>query len=235
ILATPWLLFPYERAHVMQGMESYLLNMALDQDFARAMLVKIAGYCKELKGRFLQELDENVDMIKIGDDLGTQKSLMILPKMYREILKPVHADFIQFIRERTKAKIFFHSCGDVEPLIKDFIEIGVDILNPVQTSSGKMSDFPSLKKRYGDELVFCRGIDSHRVLPFGTVKEVREEVRRVMQILGQGGGSMISSVHTVMNDVPAENVIAMAQAVEEFGCYPLSCIPRLALVCQFLC
>ena len=206
----------------MQGMESYLLNMALDQDFARAMLVKIAGYCKELMGRFLQELDENVDMIKIGDDLGTQKSLMISPKMYREILKPVHADFIQFIRERTKAKIFFHSCGDVEPLIKDFIEIGVDILNPVQTSSGKMSDLPSLKKRYGDKLVFCGDIDSHRVLPFGTVKEVREEVRRVMQILGPGGGCMISSVHTVMNDVPAENVIAMAQAVEEFGCYPLS-------------
>ena len=222
ILATPWLLFPFERAHAMQGMESYLLNMALDQDFARAMLVKIAGYCKELMGRFLQELDDNVDMIKIGDDLGTQKSLMISPKMYREILKPVHADFIQFIRERTKAKIFFHSCGDVEPLIKDFIEIGVDILNPVQTSSGKMSDLPSLKKRYGDKLVFCGGIDSHRVLPFGTVKEVREEVRRVMQILGPGGGCMISSVHTVMNDVPAENVIAMAQAVEEFGCYPLS-------------
>ena len=72
---------------------------------------------------------------------------MISPKMYREILKPVHADFIQFIRERTKAKIFFHSCGDVEPLIEDFIEIGVDILNPVQTSSGKMSDLPALKKK----------------------------------------------------------------------------------------
>ena len=109
----------------------------------------------------------------------------------------------------------------MEPLIKDFIEIGVDILNPVQTSSGKMSDLPSLKKRYGDKLVFCGGIDSQGS-SFGTVKEVREEVRRVMQILGPGGGCMISSVHTVMNDVPAENVIAMAQAVEEFGCYPLS-------------
>ena len=221
ILATPWLLFPFERAHAMQGMETYLLNMAMDPEFARAMLVKIAGYCKELMGRFLEELGENVDMIKIGDDLGTQKSLMISPKMYREILKPVHADFIQFIRERTKAKIFFHSCGDVEPLIEDFIEIGVDILNPVQTSSGKMSDLPALKKSYGDKIVFCGGIDSHRILPFGTVKEVREEVRRVIEILGPGGGCMISSVHTVMNDVPPENVIAMAEAVEEFGHYPI--------------
>jgi uroporphyrinogen decarboxylase len=84
-----------------------------------------------------------------------------------------------------------------------------------------MSDLPALKKSYGDKIVFCGGIDSHRILPFGTVKEVREEVRRVIEILGPGGGCMISSVHTVMNDVPPENVIAMAEAVEEFGHYPI--------------
>ena len=221
ILATPWLLFPFERAYAMQGMENFLLNMAMDQDFARALMERIADYCKQLMGRFLEELGDNVDIIKIGDDLGTQESLMISPKMYREILKPVHADFISFIKARTKAKIFFHSDGDVAPLIEDFIEIGVDILNTIQTSAGSMSDLPSLKKRFGSDIVFCGGIDTHRILPFGSVEEVRQEVRRVIQILGPGGGCMIGAVHTIMNDVPPENVIAMVDAVEEFGRYPL--------------
>jgi uroporphyrinogen decarboxylase len=221
ILATPWLLFPFERAYAMQGMDTFLLNMAQDPDFARALLEKIAVYCKQLMGRFLEELGENVDIIKIGDDLGTQESLMISPKMYREILKPVHADFISFIKARTKARIFFHSDGDVAPLIEDFIEMGVDILNPIQTSAGSMSDLPSLKKRFGSNIVFCGGIDTHRVLPFGSPEEVRQEVRRVIQILGPGGGCMIGAVHTVMNDVPPENVLAMVDAVEEFGHYPL--------------
>ncbi len=217
ILATPWLLFPFERAYAMQGMEAFLLNMARDPDFARALMEKIAVHCKELMGRFLKELGDNVDIIKIGDDLGTQNSLIISPTMYRDILKPIHADFISFIKARTKAKVLFHSCGDVAPLIEDFVEIGVDILNPIQTSGRSMSDLPSLKKRFGRNIVFCGGIDAHRILPFGTVEEVREEVRRVMQILGPGGGCIISAVHTVMDDVPPENVLAMVDAVEEFG------------------
>jgi len=220
ILATPWLLFPFERAYAMQGMETFLLNMARDPDFARALLEKIAGYCKQLMGPFLEELGDNVDIIKIGDDLGTQESLMISPKMYREILKPVHADFINFIKARTKAKILFHSDGDVMTLIDDFIEMGVDILNPLQTSAGSMSDLPLLKKRFGKNIVFCGGIDTHRVLPFGTPEDVRQEVRRVIDILGPGGGCMIGAVHTIMNDVPPENVLAMVDAVEEFGYYP---------------
>jgi len=221
IMATPWLLFPFERAHAMQGMEAFLLNMAMYPDFARALLEKIAGYCKVLMGRFLNELGDNVDIIKIGDDLGTQESLMISPQMYRDLLMPIHADFIDFIKARTSAKIFFHSCGDVFPLIEDFIDIGVDILNPIQTSSGKMSDLAALKKRFGRNIAFCGGIDSHRILPYGSVEEVRQEVHRVIDLLGTGGGTMIGAVHTVMDDVPPENVLAMVDAVEEFGHYPL--------------
>ncbi len=221
VLATPWLLFPFERAHAMQGMETFLMNMVTDRDFAVALLEKIADYCKYLMGPFLEQLGDNVDIIKIGDDLGTQESLMISPRMYRQILKPVHADFIAFIKQRTNAKVMFHSDGDVAPLIDDFIEMGVDILNPIQTSAGTMSDLPTLKKRYGNNIVFCGGVDSHRILPYGSVAEVREEVRRVIEALGPGGGCMIGAVHTVMNDVPPENVLAMVDAVEEFGQYPL--------------
>ena len=221
ILATPWLLFPLERAFAMQGMDTFLMNMALYPEFAEALLKKIAEVCKTLIGPFLAELGEHVDIIKIGDDLGTQESLLMSPKMYRQILKPIHADYIQFIKERTHAKVFFHTDGDVFPLIDDFIEIGIDILNPIQTSAGKMSDLRALKQRFGKNMVFCGAIDTHRILPHGTPEEVRQEVRRAIRELGPGGGYMVSSVHTIMNDVPPENVLAMVDAVEEFGYYPL--------------
>ncbi len=219
IMATPWLLFPFERSFAMQGMDKILFNLAMRPDFAEALLKKIAEQCKILMGHFLNELGDNVDIIKIGDDLGTQESLMISPKMYRKILKPIHADFISFIKDRTEAKVLFHTDGDVVPLIPDFIEIGVDILNPIQSSAGKMSDLVELKKQFGGKLVFCGAIDTHHYLPKGTPEDVRQEVKRVIEILAPGGGFMVSSVHTIMDDVPAENILAMVDAVEEFGKY----------------
>ena len=221
IMGTPWLLFPFERAFAMQGMDTFLLNMAMYPDFAKALLRKITDLCKTLMGHFLEAAGENLDIIKIGDDLGTQEKLMISPRMYRQILKPFHAEFIEFIKARTKAKVFFHTDGDVFDLIEDFVEMGVDILNPIQTSAGKMSDLQGLKERYGKNIVFCGAIDTQRILPSGTPQEVRQEVKRVINILGEGGGYMVASVHTVMNEVPPQNILAMVDAVEEFGYYPL--------------
>jgi len=219
IMATPWLMFPFERAFEMQGMDKFLMNMALYPDFAEALLKRNLAYCKQLMGRFLEAIGENIDIIKIGDDLGSQDRLMISPRMYRKMLKPLHAELIEFIKTRTKAKVFFHTDGDVFDLVEDFIEIGVDVLNPIQTSAGKMSDLSGLKNQYGDRLVFCGGIDTQHILPSGTPNEVRDEVKRVIEILGEGGGYMVASVHTIMNEVPPENILAMVDAVMEFGHY----------------
>jgi uroporphyrinogen decarboxylase len=219
ILATPWLAFPLERAFAMQRMDRFMLNLGRHPDFSAALLTKIAELCKTLMGHFLQEIGENIDMIKIGDDLGMQNSLLMSPKMYRQIVKPIHADYISFIKSRTKAKVFFHTDGDVFDLIPDFLEMGVDILNPIQTSAGKMSNLGELKKKFGKNLIFCGAIDTHHVLPFGTPDEVRAEVKRIIQLLGQGGGYMLASVHTILPDVPAENVLAMVDAALEFGTY----------------
>ena len=221
ILATPWLLFPFERTFAMQGMDRFLGNMMRFPEFDQALLTRIAELCKTLMGQFLEQLGPNVDIIKIGDDLGMQQSLLISPDMYRQLLKPIHADFISFIKARTDAKVFFHSDGDIFDVMDDLVEIGVDILNPVQTSAGRMANLEGLKTRYGKEIVFCGAIDTHRILPHGTPEEVRQEVRRVVRLLGPGGGFMVGAVHTIMNDVPAENILAMVDAVEEFGVYPL--------------
>jgi uroporphyrinogen decarboxylase len=222
ILATPWLLFPFERAFAMQGLETFLMNLALEPEFAEALLWKIAERCKALIGHFLDALGDDVDMIKIGDDLGTEQSLLMSPAMYRRILKPIHADYIAFIKSRTKAKVFFHTDGDVFDLLDDLVEIGVDILNPVQSGSGKLGNLAEVKRRYGSRLAFCGAIDTQHVLPMGTPAEVRAEVRRAIATLGPGGGYLLSAVHTVMNEVPAENVLAMVDAALEFGRYPLA-------------
>ncbi len=221
IMATPWLMFPLERAFGLQGMDKFLMNLAMVPEFAEAMLKKNLELCKQHMGHFLEAIGENIDLIKIGDDLGSQDRLMISPRMYRQMLKPLHAELIEFIKQRTNAKVFFHTDGDVFDLIEDFIEIGVDVLNPIQTSAGKMSDLAGLKQRYGSRLVFCGAIDTQHVLPYGSPEDVRQEVRRVINILGDGGGYMVASVHTIMNEVPPENILAMVDAVEEFGYYPL--------------
>ena len=217
VIGTPWLLFPLERAFAMQGMDTFLMHMALSTDFARALLTKIADLCKRLMGHFLRECGDLVDIIKIGDDLGSQDRLLMSPAMYRQVLKPIHADYIAFIRGRTKARVFFHTDGDVFDLVDDFVEIGVDILNPVQTSAGRMSNLPELKRRYGSRLAFCGAIDTHRILPSGTPDEVRREVHRVLDIMAPGGGYLLASVHTIMDDVPPENIVAMVDAVVDYG------------------
>ena len=220
-MGTPWLAFPLERAFAMQGTDTFLANLAGEPEFAEALLWKTQSLCKTLMEGFLRECGDLLDMVKVGDDLGSQVGLLMSPAMYRRILKPIHADYIAFIRERTSARIVFHTDGDVYDLLDDFVEIGVDVLNPVQASAGGMSDFPGLKRRFGDNLVFCGGMDTHHVLPNGTPDEVRAEVRRVIEALGPGGGYMLGAVHTVMGDVPPENVLAMVDAVLDHGTYPL--------------
>jgi len=205
----------------MQRMDRFLLNTAVEPEFAAALLRKIGGLCDRLMGHVLDAVGDDIDIIKIGDDLGMQQSLLMSPATYRSMLKPIHAASIAAIRRRTSAKVFFHTDGDVFPLLDDLVEIGVDILNPIQTSAGQMADLAILKRRYGDVLTFCGGIDTQRILPHGTPDEVRAEVRRVIGELAPGGGYLLASVHTIMDDVPAANILAMVDAAETYGTYPL--------------
>ncbi len=215
VIGCPWLLFPFERAQAMRGLDTLLMDIAAEPEFASALFWKIEGLCKTLMGHFLDEAGDTIDIIKIGDDLGMQENLLISPASYRNLLKPVHADFIQFIRSRTKAKVLFHTDGDVFDLVPDLVEIGVDILNPIQSGAGRMSDLALLKREFGKSLVFCGAIDTQRILPYGSPEEVRAEVGRVIDILAPGGGYMLAAVHTVMDEVPPENLLAMVDAARE--------------------
>jgi uroporphyrinogen decarboxylase len=141
--------------------------------------------------------------------------------MYRKYVKPCHRRIFQEIRKYTAAKLCVHICGSAWAFLDDFVELGVNVLNPVQTSARNMEP-QRLKDRYGSILSFHGGIDTQRFLPKATPQEVKEEVRRMIRILGKGGGYLFTSCHNIQPDVSPQNIVALFSAAVEHGKYPLS-------------
>jgi uroporphyrinogen decarboxylase len=169
----------------------------------------------------LKEVGPYIDLIVMGDDMGTNSGPVMSPRTYREVLKPYHTEMISAVKQNTQAKIFFHTDGNVYPLIPDLIDVGIDILNPVQVSANDMGDTARLKREFGKNISFCGGIDTQDVLPHGTPDSVRAEVCRRLKDLGPGGGYIAASVHCIQPDVPLENVLAMFDEIAVSGKYPL--------------
>ena len=206
----------FEMSQRVRGMKNCLMDMAVNEVGACALFEKLL----ELKLAFwemaLPSLADVVDVIAEGDDYGTQASLLISPKMFRRQLKPRLKILFERIKQLApQARIFFHSCGSVRPLLPDFIELGVDILNPVQVGAAGMEPL-ALKQDFGRELVFWGGgVDTQNVLPHGTPQQVREDVRRNVDALAPGGGYIFNTVHNIQADVPPENILAMWEEIHK--------------------
>jgi uroporphyrinogen decarboxylase len=209
----------WELGYMLRGLEQMLMDVVLNPEFVSALLAKLLEINLAATGRFLDKVGPYIQVIRTADDLATQKGPLMSPQTYRTLLKPVYKQYFDLIKSKTEAKIFYHSCGNVTQLIDDLVEIGVDILNPVQVSA--MGDTSELKARFGDKVVFWGGIDTQHVLPHGSVEEVEAEVRRCIRDLAPGGGYVVAAVHNIQPDVPPENIIAMAVATRKYGTYPL--------------
>ncbi len=156
-----------------------------------------------------------------GTDFGAQNGPFISPRVYRDLFLPFHRQVNDWVHQHTSWKTFIHSCGSVWALIEDFIAAGFDVLNPVQTSAADMDPL-ELKKKFGDRITFWGGgVDTQRTLPFGTVEDVRREVRERLRAFGPRGGFVFNAVHNLQALVPAENVLAMYETAREHGRYPL--------------
>jgi uroporphyrinogen decarboxylase len=210
----------WERACYLCGFTRMLESLLLDPQFVHAVLRRITDLCKAALGHYLELVGPYIQIIKMGDDLGTQNGPQMSPKTYREVIKPYHQELFVFIKERTDARIFLHSCGSVYRLLPDLIDAGVEVLNPVQVSARDM-DTQRLKAEFGDRLTFMGAIDTQHVLPFGTEGDVKVEVERRIAHLGPGGGYVLAPVHNVQADVPPENLIAMYRHARQVGRYPL--------------
>ncbi len=217
----------FEMGQRIRGMENFLCDLLADPDVACKLMDKIL----ELKIQFwdmaLTELGDVVDIVVESDDYGTQASQLVSPDTFRELIKPRVAELISSIKDKftetkkdgEKGYFFFHSCGNVRSILPDFIEIGVDILNPVHISATGMNPV-ELKRDFGKDVTFWGGgIETQNILPNGTPEEIKEDVKRNLDALMPGGGYVFNTVHNIQAEIPPENVMAMYEALREFGKY----------------
>jgi uroporphyrinogen decarboxylase len=209
----------YETCWYLRGLERWFVDLMTDPGFCEAVLDQTLKYWLDWFRLFLDEAGDIVDVIMIGDDLAGQQGPLFNPAIYRRLVKPRQRRLVEYIRSRTRAKIWYHTCGSCAAFIPDLLENGIHILNPVQTSASRMEPV-ELKTRFGRDLVFWGGgCDSQRVLPRGTPSEVAREVRRNLEAFKPGGGYVFSGIHNIQGEVPPENIEVLFDAAFEYGFY----------------
>jgi len=209
----------YEICWYMRGLEDWFCDMMTQPEFCEALIDQTKKFWLDWFRMFLDEVGDVVDVIMIGDDLAGQSGPLFNPDFYRRVVKPRQQEVAQYIRSRTQAKLWYHTCGGCVEYIPDLLENGVQILNPVQISAEGMEP-ATLKERFGKDLVFWGGaIDSQHVLPSATPEKIRDDVRRHLEIWKPGGGYVFNNVHNIQAGVPAENIVALYDGAYEFGFY----------------
>lgn len=203
----------FETSWYLTGMEKFLMDLMTEPEYQSYLMDKIMHYLIAAGKRLI---DLGVDILWCGDDFGTQEGMIMDPETWRKIFKPrIKYMFEEFRKVKPGIKIAWHSCGSILPIIPDFIELGLDILNPIQPLAKGM-DPVFLKKTYGKDLVFFGGIDVQQLLPFGNPQLIRDEVRRRVDILGKDGGYIIAPAHNIQPDTPVENIIAFFDAILKY-------------------
>jgi len=211
-----------QHSALLLGFQRFYEAIAGDIKFILTLMDRLLEYEYGYWDAVMREVKNYIQIVHISDDLGGQHGPNINPEAYRKFIKPYHKKLINYIKKLADIKILFHSCGSVYEFIPDFIEIGVDILNPVQVSAANMNS-EKLKKEFGNDITFWGGgVDTQHVLPLGTPEEVREEVRRRILDFAAGGGFVFAAVHNIQANVPAVNLKAMFDTLNEFGKYTIS-------------
>jgi len=222
---TDYLLVGFFGGHIFQssqslrGWETFLMDLLTNRKFAEALMDQLAEANMRRFERYAATVGPYVDVVQFEDDLGMQDRPLLRPDLYRGVVKPYHAKLFRFVKSKCDAYLLLHTDGAVAPFIPDFIEMGVDVLNPVQVSAAGM-DTKALKREFGRDITFWGGgCDSQAVLPFGTPEEVADEVKRRVDDLAPGGGFVFGPIHNVQTGVPPENVVAMFETAREHGVY----------------
>jgi uroporphyrinogen decarboxylase len=199
----------------LRGFEDWFMDFARDRRLLGALFDAVLDVSMAINRELLEEVGAEVDVVMGSDDLGLQGGLMISPQAYRELIKPRHQRYFQLMHELSPAKVFFHTCGSVADILGDLVEIGVEVLHPVQVSAAGMAP-ARLKEHWGEKLAFWGAIDTQHVLPYGSVKDVKAEVERRIEEFGQGGGYVLGAVHNLQPDVPTQNILAMYRHAREY-------------------
>jgi uroporphyrinogen decarboxylase len=207
----------FEQPARVMGLQNFLMALASEPAFADRLMETITDIYIESCDRYLDQVGPYIQVFTFWDDMAGQNGWLINPAMYRKMVKPKQKRLVEAIKKKTAAKLFYHSCGATRGLIPDLIEIGFDILNPVQVSAKDM-DTKELKSEFGRDIVFWGGgVDTQHVLPFGKPQEVVDEVKRRIDDLAPGGGFVFAAVHNIQALVPPENIVAAFDTATEYG------------------
>jgi uroporphyrinogen decarboxylase len=206
----------FEWATFLRGMDHFLMDLAAEPARVEALLDKLVETHLATIDRLLPAVGEHIDLIQLGDDLGMESGPFFSPQQLRELFKPRYRIIIQRIkRHAPHVVIFLHSCGSIAAVLDDLIDAGVEVINPVQISAHGMEP-AELKRRFGPAVTFWGGgCDTQTILPRGTPQQVKDHVRRNIDILAPGGGFVFNQVHNILSEVPPENVVAMYEAARE--------------------
>jgi len=209
----------FEQAWKLVGFEDALMAMFTDRAFAERLLDAVTDAYIETAMGYLDEVGEYLHVFTFADDINTQDGWIVSPEFYVTLIKPRQRRLFEAVKRKTNAKIFYHGCGAVFDLLPHLLEIGVDIINPVQVTAQGM-DTKRLKATYGKDVVFWGGgVDTQQVLPFGTPQQVADEVKRRIDDLAPGGGFVFNTVHNIQPLVPPENIVAAFDTAASYGRY----------------
>ena len=209
----------FEQPARMMGMQNFLMALVAEPQFADRLMEGITDLYIESCNNYLDRVGEYLQVFTYWDDVNTQTGWLIRPELYRKMIKPKQRRLVDAIKKKTRAKIFFHGCGAVFDLIPDLIDVGFDILNPVQVSARGM-DTKKLKQTYGKDITFWGGgVDTQYILPSGTPQQVADEVKRRIDDLAPGGGFVFAAVHNIQAFVPPENIVALFDTAMQYGAY----------------
>jgi uroporphyrinogen decarboxylase len=211
----------------MRGYDQFFMDLAIDVPFAEALMDRILHTLKEMWSRYMDAVGEYVQIVYVTDDLGSQSSLLISPRMFRQLLKPRMKELHDHIKSCADVKLMFHTDGAVLPLVDDFLEMNVDILNPVQTSVEGLEDTFALNEAYGERLAFHGAIDVQQMLPNASTDELELEIARRVYDLGRDGGYILAPCHNIGHDIPPENVVTLFETARELGNNPAALKDRV--------
>lgn len=207
----------FEPATFLRRMDNLMMDLVLNPTEVERLADIMMEHHMPVLEKLCEAVGDVVDIIRLGDDLGMDRGPLFSPEIYRQIYKPRHGMLIDYIKDHSQMLTCFHTCGSIYNFIPDFIDIGLDALNPVQTSARNMEP-RRLKREFGRDIAFWGGgADTRTVMNLATPQEVKDHVKRNLEILSPGGGYVFNPVHNLMPDVPPENIIAMFEAVDEFN------------------
>lgn len=209
----------FQAAQSLRGWDTFLMDLLSNRSFAEALLDQLAEANIQRFERYAETVAQHVDIVHFEDDLGMQDRPLLRPSLYRQVVKPYHEKLFRFAKSRCDALLLLHTDGAVAPFIPDFIDMGIDALNPVQVSAAGM-DPKHLKQEFGRDIAFWGGAcDSQTILPYATSQQVSDEAKRRLDELAAGGGYVFSPIHNVQAEVPPQNVVALFKAAREYGAY----------------